>query len=114
MTVGAWLTPNTAPPAPNHASAELLLHDPRLTLLDCLQLSCEGAQSVLMHSMVQGDLKGIPAAQNYWQAYFDKYTFEHEVLATAEDNKSGAAFLFWLDRVRFCLSCFGACKLLLS
>lgn len=48
---------------------------------------------------MQDDLKGIPAAQNYWQAYFDKYTFEHEVLATAEDSKSGVAFVFWLDRV---------------
>lgn len=48
---------------------------------------------------MQDDLKGIPAAQNYWQAYFDKYTFEHEVLATAEDSKNRAAFVFWLDRV---------------
>lgn len=50
-------------------------------------------------ALVQDDLKGVAAAQNYWQAYFDKYTFEHEVLATAEDSNSGVAFVFWLDRV---------------
>lgn len=50
--------------------------------------------------MLQADLKGINEAKNYWQAYFDKYTFEHEVLAGAVDKEASAAFCFWLDRVR--------------
>ena len=49
---------------------------------------------------LQTDLKGINEAKNYWQAYFDKYTFEHEVLAGAVDKEASAAFCFWLDRVR--------------
>lgn len=49
---------------------------------------------------LQDDLKGVSEAQNYWQAYFDKYTFEHEVLCGAVDKEDGAAFSFWLDRVR--------------
>lgn len=47
----------------------------------------------------QADLKGINEAKNYWQAYFDKYTFEHEVLAGAVDKEAIVAFSFWLDKV---------------
>ena len=50
-------------------------------------------------STLQGDVKGINAAKNYWQAYFDKYTYEHEVLAGAVDKEDTTAFSFWLDRV---------------
>ena len=55
---------------------------------------------------MQADLKGINEAKNYWQAYFDKYTFEHEVLAGAVDKEASAAFCFWLDRVRQVRHCF--------
>jgi hypothetical protein len=51
-------------------------------------------------NILQSDLEGINEAKNYWQAYFDKYTFEHEVLAGAVDKEASAAFCFWLDRVR--------------
>ena len=47
----------------------------------------------------QADLKGVNAAKNYWQAYFDKYTYEHEVLAGAADKEDVVAFSFWLDKV---------------
>ena len=47
----------------------------------------------------QADLKGINEAKNYWQAYFDKYTYEHEVLAGAADKEANVAFCFWLDKV---------------
>lgn len=47
----------------------------------------------------QADLKGINEAKNYWQAYFDKYTYEHEVLAGAADKEAIVAFSFWLDKV---------------
>ena len=47
---------------------------------------------------LQNDLTGVDAAKNYWQAYFDKYTFEHTVLAGAEDSASRVAFVFWLDK----------------
>ncbi|DBA68467.1 hypothetical protein WJX79_007535 [Trebouxia sp. C0005] len=52
------------------------------------------ADGITLHA----DLKGINEAKNYWQAYFDKYTFEHEVLAGAVDKEASAAFCFWLDR----------------
>lgn len=52
------------------------------------------ADGITLHD----DLKGVSEAQNYWQAYFDKYTFEHEVLCGAVDKEDGAAFSFWLDR----------------
>ena len=48
---------------------------------------------------VQKDVKGINEAKNYWQAYFDKYHYEHEVLAGAVDKEDTTAFSFWLDRV---------------
>ncbi|KAL3156970.1 hypothetical protein ABBQ38_001228 [Trebouxia sp. C0009 RCD-2024] len=47
---------------------------------------------------LKADLKGINEAKNYWQAYFDKYTFEHEVLAGAVDKEAIVAFSFWLDK----------------
>lgn len=47
----------------------------------------------------QADLKGVNEAKNYWQAYFDKYTFEHDVLAGAVDKEAVVAFSFWLDKV---------------
>ena len=49
--------------------------------------------------VLQADLKGVNAAKNYWQAYFDKYTYEHEVLAGAADKEDVVAFSFWLDKV---------------
>ena len=59
--------------------------------------------SSLMHALHvarrQADLKGINEAKNYWQAYFDKYTYEHEVLAGAADKEAIVAFSFWLDKV---------------
>jgi len=61
---------------------------------------CAEMQFLLSLVTLQTDLKGINEAKNYWQAYFDKYTFEHEVLAGAVDKEASAAFCFWLDRVR--------------
>ena len=60
------------------------------------------ADGTFFHDL-QNDLKGINEAKNYWQAYFDKYTFEHAVLAGAVDKEDSAAFCFWLDRVSLTL-----------
>ena len=46
------------------------------------------------------DIKGVSGVKDYFQAYIDKYDFEHEVITGAVDEKANVTFSFWQDKVR--------------
>ena len=48
--------------------------------------------------------------KDYFQAYIDKYDFEHEVIAGAVDEQANVTFSFWQDKVRRADRCGGSCR----
>ena len=55
-----------------------------------------GADGITLGS----DIKGVSGVKDYFQAYIDKYDFEHEVITGAVDEKANVTFSFWQDKVR--------------